>query len=81
MSLNLFTRWDASLHLSQWLGNTPNHWYGFLNKNSRTTEGYKITWHIFNGELHYTEKALNEFVRVNLSSNLEKSKKTEERFV
>ena len=61
------SQWEAAELLCELLGQSTKYWYGFLYRNSRATGVYKITWHIQNGRLHYTEAALLEYVRVNLS--------------
>lgn len=61
------TTWHAAELLSTHLKGDARKWYGYLRKNIRHWEqqhGYKITAHVINGQLAYTQAALLEFVRV-----------------
>lgn len=72
------TQWQAAELLASLLNGDAKKWYGFLAKNSRhhadRSNGYKITTHIANGKLAYTEAALLEFVRLTLTPHKETSK-------
>lgn len=69
--MKFLTQWQAAELLASFLKGDAKKWYGFLTKNSRhhanQDNSYKITAHVVNGKLAYTEKALLEFVRVNLT--------------
>lgn len=72
------TQWQAAEFLASLLNGDAKKWYGFLAKNNRhhanQSNGYKITTHIVNGKLAYTEAALLEFVRVTLTPHKETTK-------
>ncbi|MFU8925908.1 hypothetical protein [Acinetobacter puyangensis] len=66
-NLNLLDRWQAADFLHHQLPHrrTARQWYGYLCRNRTDPQyGYRITLHLKNGNAHYTEQALLEFVRV-----------------
>lgn len=73
--MNLLTQQQAAGLLASHLKGNAKKWYGFLTKNSRhhanQSNGYKITTHVVNGKLAYTEAALLEFVRATLTPHKE----------
>lgn len=73
--MKYLTQQQAAEFLASHLKGNAKKWFGFLTKNSRhhaeQGNGYKITPHVINGELAYTESALLEFVRVTLTPHKE----------
>ncbi|MFD1439501.1 hypothetical protein HLH14_04500 [Acinetobacter sp. ANC 4282] len=73
--MKYLTQWQAAELLASLLNGDAKKWYGFLAKNSRhhadQSNGYKITTHVVNGKLTYTESALLEFIRVTLTPHKE----------
>jgi len=76
--MKYLTQQQAAEFLASHLKGNAKKWFGFLTKNSRhhaeQGNGYKITPHVINGELAYTESSLLEFVRVTLTPHKETTK-------
>jgi hypothetical protein len=70
--MNIFTTWEASEFLAK---NLPKRdarkWYGYLKHNPKKyleQDGYKVNYHVLDGELLYTEASLKAFVNVHKRS-------------
>lgn len=78
MQTDLFTTWEASKFINQWLPfRSQKSWYRYLMINPskyREQDGYKITVHTINGERRYTKLSLASFINAH-RSNDEKSSK------
>jgi hypothetical protein len=76
--MKYLTQQQAAELLATHLKGNAKKWFGFLTKNSRhhadRSNGYKITTHVVNGKLAYTESSLLEFVRVTLTPHKETTK-------
>jgi len=76
--MNLLTQQQAAELLASHLKGNTKQWFGFLTKNCRNhmkqSNGYKITAHVANGKLAYSEAALLEFVRITLMPHKETPK-------
>lgn len=58
---------EAAKFLKQHLGKSKKLWLNYLKNNPSTyrdQHGYKITCHVIDGQLAYTEAALLQFVKV-----------------
>lgn len=74
----LLNQRQASKLLATYLQGSARKWFGFLTKNSfrhaNENNGYRITTHIVDGEIAYSESSLLEFVRVTLTPHKETNK-------
>lgn len=58
---------NAAELLTCYLGGSRRKWYGYLTRNARNWQkqfGYKISVHVVDGKLAYTNAALMAFVAV-----------------
>lgn len=66
MQNELFTTWEASRFLAQWLPlRSQKAWYRYLMINSfkyRSQDGYKLNVQVINGERRYTQATLVAFI-------------------
>lgn len=75
--MNLLTLTESARLLSNELGKGQKYWYGYLLKNCRKKDGYKITWHVKYGELHYSDEALMQFVKVSTTAKQQEQRDLE----
>lgn len=73
MQTELFTTWEASKFLAQWLPlRDQKAWYRYLMINPsqyRDQNGYKINVHVIKGERRYTKLALAAYVNAHLNKS------------
>ncbi|OTL47891.1 hypothetical protein B9Y01_17510 [Acinetobacter baumannii] len=70
MQNELFTTWEASLFLAQWLPlRSQKAWYRYLMVNPsqyHSQDGYKLNVQVVNGERRYTKTTLVAFITAHL---------------
>lgn len=69
--MKLLTLRQSSALLASCLHGNEKKWYGFLLKNCRIKNGYKITSHVRDGKLHFTREALMQYVSVSTTSQVQ----------